>query len=121
MEYLEPTIKAASKAIMLSLVTRMRLCQHCMPSALTLELPGLPTTSMLIGLRMEVDVLNIDDGEWGAGRELLQLLRQHAITNTLVCVTRWYGETHLGRDRLTYIKEAAMSTLHLQEEDAPHS
>ncbi len=32
-----------------------------------------------------------DDGEWGAGRRLT-VLQEKAITNTLVCVTRWCGK-----------------------------
>ena len=55
-----------------------------------------------------------DDGEWGAGRLLLQLLKDHNITNKLVCVTRWYGGTHLGNARFDHIREAALATLQLQ-------
>lgn len=52
-----------------------------------------------------------DDGEWGAGKKLLELLRENQITDNLVCVTRWYGGTHLGKDRFKYIIEAAKETL----------
>jgi hypothetical protein len=54
-----------------------------------------------------------DDGEWGGGRVLLQLLREHNITNRLVCVTRWYGGKHLGRARFDYIREAGSMSLGL--------
>ncbi len=54
-----------------------------------------------------------DDGEWGAGQVLLQILREHNVTNRLVCVTRWYGKRHLGRARFDYIKDAALTTLGL--------
>ncbi len=54
-----------------------------------------------------------DDGEWGAGRVLLNLLREHKITNKMVCVTRWYGGRHLGKARFDHIKEAARLTLGL--------
>ena len=52
-----------------------------------------------------------DDGEWGAGRILLQLLKDNGITDQLVCVTRWYGGQNLGRARFDHIKEAAKDTL----------
>ena len=52
-----------------------------------------------------------DDGEWGAGRMLLKLLRENNVTNSLVCVTRWYGGKHLGRTRFDLIKEAACQVL----------
>ena len=52
-----------------------------------------------------------DDGEWGAGRVLLNLLKDNNITNRLVCVTRWYGGTHLGKTRFRYIEEAGRDAL----------
>ena len=52
-----------------------------------------------------------DDGEWGAGRVLLKLLKDNDISNRLVCVTRWYGGTHLGKARFQYIEEAARDAL----------
>ena len=54
-----------------------------------------------------------DDGEWGAGRVLLKLLRDNDITGKLVCVTRWYGGEHLGRARFDYTVEAAKATLQI--------
>lgn len=54
-----------------------------------------------------------DDNEWGAGSLLLKLLQDNDIKDTLVCVTRWYGGTHLGRARFDYIKNAAKEVLHV--------
>lgn len=52
-----------------------------------------------------------DDGEWGAGTRLLNMLREKDISDKLVCVTRWYGGTHLGKARFDYILNAARNTL----------
>jgi hypothetical protein len=55
-----------------------------------------------------------DDGEWGAGSKLLQLLRDNAIENKLVCTTCWDGSTHmLGRARSDRILNAAKETLQI--------
>ena len=52
-----------------------------------------------------------DDGEHGGGRALLTMLRDKGVDNAFVCVTRWYGGTHLGKARFDYIKEAAAEAL----------
>ena len=54
-----------------------------------------------------------DDGEWGAGAKLLELLRDNNVENSLVCVTRWYGGIHLGKARFTHITNAAKESLRL--------
>ena len=52
-----------------------------------------------------------DDGEYGAGRRLLDLLVKSDVTNHLVCVSRWYGGQHLGPARFDYIMEAAKDVI----------
>ena len=52
-----------------------------------------------------------DDGEFGAGHHVLQLLKAQNIENRLVCVSRWYGGTHLGPSRFELIKKAAEQVL----------
>ena len=54
-----------------------------------------------------------DDGEWGAGAKLLELMRENSIEDTLVCTTRWCGERHLGRTRFDLVLNAAKQTLGL--------
>ena len=60
-----------------------------------------------------------DDREWGAGRKVLELLREHNVTNKLVCVSRWYGGINLGQARFDHIKKAARLTLDLSCEPQP--
>ena len=60
-----------------------------------------------------------DDKEYGAGRKLLLLLRNHNITNKFVCVTRWYGGVNLGPARFEYILEAAKQTLGIDDHSKP--
>ena len=48
-----------------------------------------------------------DDGEHGAGRRLLDLLKGKDVVNQLICVTRWSGGQHLGPARFDHILEAA--------------
>ena len=55
-----------------------------------------------------------DDGEFGAGRRIMELLRQNNVENTLVCVTRWYGGKHLGPVRFDKIIQCAKTLLGLQ-------
>ena len=52
-----------------------------------------------------------DDGEWGAGTRLLNMLREKNISDKIVCVTRWYGGTHLGKARFDCILNAAINSL----------
>jgi hypothetical protein len=54
-----------------------------------------------------------DDGEFGAGRRLLDIMKQRNVTDSLVCVTRWYGGTNLGPARFDYILEAAKTVMDL--------
>ena len=56
-----------------------------------------------------------DDREWGAGRQLLKLLKDHNITNKIVCVSRWNGASNLGRARFDHILKAAKLTLQIEE------
>ena len=37
-----------------------------------------------------------DVGEYGAGKRVLELMRELNITNQMVIVTRWYGGQHMG-------------------------
>ena len=50
-----------------------------------------------------------DDGEWGSGRKLLEMMKKNGIKNKLIIVTRWYGGVHLGPKRFDYVLEAATS------------
>ena len=52
-----------------------------------------------------------DDGEFGAGRRIMNLLIDNNINNTLVCVTRWYGGKHLGPARFDKITQCAKTVL----------
>ena len=52
-----------------------------------------------------------DDGEWGAGRQLLKTLQDTNTTNVLLCVTRWCGKKLLGKARFDHIEEAGTDVL----------
>ena len=52
-----------------------------------------------------------DDGEFGAGSKLLNMLKEQNTVNELVCVTRWYGGTHLGTARFQCILDTAKAVL----------
>ena len=54
-----------------------------------------------------------DDGEYGAGRRLLNLLQEKDISEQLVCVTRWHCGPNIGRARFTFINDAANAVLSL--------
>ena len=54
-----------------------------------------------------------DNGEFGAGRKLLDYLKRNNIVNKLVVVSRWYGGTHLGPARFNYILEAAANAVEM--------
>jgi len=51
-----------------------------------------------------------DDGDHGAGRHLLDLLREMNITNRIICVSNWGSGARLGRDRFNHVVEAARKT-----------
>lgn len=44
-----------------------------------------------------------DDGESGAGAIILKMLEREGLTDHVICVTRWYGGTHLGGDRFAHV------------------
>ncbi|MCP3932718.1 MAG: hypothetical protein GY705_26910, partial [Bacteroidetes bacterium] len=52
-----------------------------------------------------------DDGEYGAGYKLMEMLKENHINNVMVVVTRWHGGTQLGPMRFHHIKVAAMRAL----------
>ena len=54
-----------------------------------------------------------DDGEFGAGRKILQLLRDRNAENVMVVVTRWYGGVQMGQQRFKCIMSAAAKALDL--------
>ena len=54
-----------------------------------------------------------DDGEYGAGGRLLDLLLDNDICDQMICVTRWYGGTHLGPGRFNHILDAGRRVLEL--------
>ena len=64
-----------------------------------------------------------DDGEWGAGKEVMEVLAQRQCFNYLVAVTRWYGGQHLGPTRFQHIKDVANQAVSLvpQSLDATNS
>ena len=50
----------------------------------------------------------MDDGEYGAGRNLLKHLIKRRLNNVVRVVTRWYGHEHLGGMRFELMKEVAI-------------
>ncbi len=49
-----------------------------------------------------------DDGEAGAGNIILRILQKKKYTNTIVCVTRWFGGTKLEADRFKHVQDVAI-------------
>ncbi|XP_078322857.1 uncharacterized protein LOC111117276 [Crassostrea virginica] len=49
----------------------------------------------------------MDDGEYGAGRNLLKHLEERRLNNDVCVVTRWYGGEHLGGMRFELMKDVA--------------
>ena len=52
-----------------------------------------------------------DDGEHGAGRQLLRTLVDNEIKNALVVVSRWYSGNKLGPRRFTHICDVGLSAV----------
>jgi len=55
-----------------------------------------------------------DDGEYGAGRCLLDLLRDNEISDRMICVIRWYGKSHSRPARFNHILDEGKPVLELQ-------
>jgi putative IMPACT (imprinted ancient) family translation regulator len=53
----------------------------------------------------------MDDGENGAGGNLLRLLQNNNIQDTVIVVARWYGGKHIGQKRFSCITDAARQVL----------
>ena len=47
-----------------------------------------------------------DDGETGAGMVILRVMQKENISNTVICVTRWFGGTKLMSDRFKHVQDA---------------
>ena len=54
-----------------------------------------------------------DDGEFGAGRVIMNALDSKQFYNHLEVVTRWYGGQHLGPSRFDHIKKMAHDAMSL--------
>ena len=69
------------------------------------------STHIMYAYRVGNDHYNLsnweDDGEFGAGRVILNALDDRQCYNHLVVVTRWYGGQHLGPSRFDHIKKMA--------------
>ena len=48
-----------------------------------------------------------DDGEFGGGRTIMDVIHNKHIFTQLICVTRWYGARTMGQDRFSCIKNIA--------------
>ncbi len=49
-----------------------------------------------------------DDGEAGAGNVILRMIQKKRFTNTIVCVTRWFGGIQLHGDRFKHVQDATL-------------
>ncbi|MFM2357344.1 MAG: hypothetical protein RJA61_81 [Candidatus Parcubacteria bacterium] len=47
-----------------------------------------------------------DDGETGAGMVILRIMQKENLTNSIICVTRWFGGIKLMGDRFKHIQDA---------------
>ena len=69
------------------------------------------STHIMYAYRVGNDRYNLsnweDDGEFGAGRVILNAFDDRQCYNHLVVVTRWYGGQHLGPSRFDHIKKMA--------------
>lgn len=52
-----------------------------------------------------------DDGEWGAGKKIMECIRNNNSYNILVCVTRWHGSQTLGPVRFEIIKDLSNTAI----------
>ena len=59
-----------------------------------------------------------DDGETGAGQEIMRVIDNKDCYNCLVAVTRWHNGRHMGASRLQHVREAAQQAInnHMQVE-----
>ena len=69
------------------------------------------STHIMYAYRVGNDNYNIsnweDDGEFGAGRVVMNVLDERQCYNHLVVVTRWYGGQYLGPSRFDHMKKMA--------------
>ena len=47
-----------------------------------------------------------DDGETGAGMVILRVMQKENISNSIICVTRWFGGVKLMGDRFKHVQDA---------------
>jgi putative IMPACT (imprinted ancient) family translation regulator len=59
----------------------------------------------------DVNQINNDDGEGGAGAIILRILESAGLHDHIIVVTRWYGGTHLGGDRFRHVKTCVQEYL----------
>ncbi len=90
---------------------------HCTGTAfLVLRFTSSPchTTSMRTASKLTRDIwIILKMMENGAQGRNYWLIKDHNIHNKLVCVTRWYGGTRLGKNRFDYIINAAKDSLNI--------
>jgi predicted DNA-binding protein YlxM (UPF0122 family) len=56
-----------------------------------------------------------DDGEWGAGKKIMEAIGKSKSYNILVCVTHWQGHSHLGPVRYNIISDLSNSAIQLSK------
>ena len=52
-----------------------------------------------------------DDGEFGAGKKIMEAMDRNDVFNKLICVTRWYNGKHLGPSRFDTIRNLALDAI----------
>ena len=67
---------------------------------------------MIFAYRMKSYTGFDDDGEYGAGRKLLNILEDGNFHNTLLFITREYGGIHLGQHRFLHIEKVAKEAVY---------
>ena len=56
-----------------------------------------------------------DDGETGAGMVILHVMQKEDISNTVICVTRWFGGIKLMGDRFKHVQDATKYAINLMK------
>jgi hypothetical protein len=65
--------------------------------------------------KAEFSIANFeDDGEWGAGRKIMEILDRNEVYNRLICVTRWFNGKHVGSLRFDTIRQLAQDAINIK-------
>lgn len=119
-EIMEGDTRDREKSIFMGYAARVDNIQHVMGAYMAVRKIHPQATHVMAAYRFPGNSPNIsygmnDDGDYGGARKILDALIETRTYNCAVFVVRYFGGTHIGPDRFSFIEEVAKSAITISD------